>query len=116
MLLLDPKAEDAQRAKIRADVQAMIESEGSIDASHAYGRRTLAYEIEKGTESEYDLIQFQGPASLLEHLNRTLRITDGVVRFRIIKQTPNAPDAPDLSQASTTAAAAEVQAEAESAA
>ncbi len=112
MLLLDPKAEDAQRTKIRADVRALIESEGSLDESYAYGTRPLAYEIEKGKESEYDLLQFQGPAGLLEHLQRTLSITDGVTRFRIIKQTPGAPPAPDLSQASTAAAAAEVQAEA----
>ena len=112
MLLLDPKAEDAQRTKVRADVRALIESEGSLDESYEYGTRPLAYEIEHGKESEYDLLQFQGPAGLLEHLKRTLSITDGVTRFRIIKQTPGAPPAPDLSQASTTAAAAEVQAEA----
>ena len=112
MLLLDPKAEDDQRAKIRGDIRAMIEAEGSLDESYEYGTRPLAYEIEKGKESEYDLLQFQGPANLLEQLQRTLRITDGVIRFRIIKQTPGAPAAPDLSHASTAAAAAEVRAEA----
>ena len=112
MLLLDPKAEDAVRAKIRADIRAMIEASGSIDESYEYGTRQLAYEIEKGKDSEYDLVQFQGPGALLEQLQRTLHITDGVIRFRIIKQTPGAPPAPDLRQASTTAAAAEVQAQA----
>ena len=112
MLLLDPKAEDAQRAKIRTDVRSLIQSEGTLDESFEYGTRPLAYEIEKGTESEYDLFQFQGPPALLENLQRTLNITDGVIRFRIIKQTIGAPAAPDLSQASTAAAAAEVKAEA----
>ena len=112
MLLLDPKAEDAQRTKIRADVRAMIESEGTLENAFEYGTRQLAYEIEKGKDSEYDLLQFLGPASLLEHLQRVLRITDGVVRFRVIKQNPGPPSAPDLRQASTTAAAAEVKAEA----
>ena len=59
MLLLDPKAEDAQRTKIRTDVRSMIESDGTLDASYEYGTRTLAFEIENGTESEYDLYQFQ---------------------------------------------------------
>ena len=112
MLLLDPKTEDAQRTKIRTDVRSLIQSEGTLDESFEYGTRPLAYEIEKGTESEYDLLQFQGPPALLEQLQRTLSITDGVIRFRIIKQTIGAPPAPDLSQASTAAAAAEVRAEA----
>lgn len=110
MLLLDLKAEDAVRTKIRADVRAMIEGAGTLEENFEYGTRQLAYEIEKVKESEYDLVQFQGPPELLEQLHRTLRITDGVTRFRIIKQTPGAPPAPDLRQASTIAAAAEVQA------
>ena len=112
MLLLDPKAEDDQRTKIRTDVRAMIESEGTLDTAQEYGTRQLAYEIEKGKDSEYDLFQFAGPATLLEHLQRTLRITDGVIRFRIIKQTPGAQPAPDLRQSATTAAVAEAVAEA----
>ena len=112
MLLLDPKAEDRIREKIRTDVRTMIEGAGTVVGSQEYGARKLAFEIDHATEAEYDLVQFEGPTQLLEQLQRTLSITDGVIRFRIIKQTPGAPAAPDLSQASTAAAAAEVQAEA----
>jgi small subunit ribosomal protein S6 len=96
MLLLDPKAEDATRAKIRADVRATIEAEGTILNTEDYGPRALAFEIDHGTEAEYDLIQFEAPTGVLEQLQRTLPITDGVVRFRIIKVRPGTPAAPDL--------------------
>jgi small subunit ribosomal protein S6 len=36
-------------------------------------------------------MQFHGPASLLADLQRTLRITDGVVRFRIVKLAAGTP-------------------------
>lgn len=107
MLLLDPKAEDDVRAKIRADVRAMIEASGSIESSQEYGTRPLAYEIRHGGEAEYELIQFQGPSALLEQLQRTLHITDGVVRFRIIKVRPGTPAPPDLRRTAAVEAPAE---------
>ncbi len=99
MLMLDPKADDAVKAKIRSDVRATIEGAGTLLNSAEYGARKMAFEIEKTPEAEYDLLQFEGPTALLEQLNRTLRITDGVVRFRIIKVRPGTPAAPDLRQA-----------------
>ena len=107
MLLLDPKAEDATREKIRADVRAMIEAAGTIANSEDYGARPLAYEIDHQGEAEYELLQFQGPTTLLDQLNRTLHITDGVVRFRIIKVRPGTPGPPDLRRTAAVEAASE---------
>jgi small subunit ribosomal protein S6 len=107
MLLLDPKADDSVRAKIRSDVRASIEREGTVVSSAEYGARKLAFEIRHESDAEYDLIQFEGPVSLLDQLQRTLRITDGVVRFRIIKVRPGTPAPPDLRQSVEPEAPAE---------
>ncbi len=104
MLMLDPKAEPATREKIRSDVKAMIEQGGSIIGDHGYGNRTMAFEIDHQSQSEYDLVQFHAPNSVLEQLQRTLRIADGVVRFRIIKLRAGVGEPPDLSQAQAPAA------------
>jgi len=97
MLLLDPQAEDAARAKIVADTRSGIESQGELVRYDAWGERPLAYPIEKKASAEYHLMQFHvGEADLLSSLTRTLRITDGVVRFRIIKLAPGVPEAPDM--------------------
>ena len=106
MLLLDPKAEDRVREKIRTDVRAMIEGSGAVVGAQEYGTRKLAFEIDHASEAEYDLVQFEGPKDLLRQLQRTLSITDGVTRFRIIKVRPGTPAAPDLRQATTSAAEA----------
>lgn len=98
MLLLDPKADDATRAEIREDARAMITASGTLGETQEYGRRPLAFEIDHDKEADYDLLQFQGPRELLEQLQRTLKITDGVVRFRIIKLRDGTPAAPDLRQ------------------
>ena len=94
MLLLSTTAPDEQRAKILSDVESMISGAGDVVGKHDWGPRTMAYEIRHKTDAEYHLIQFHGNAELLRNLQRTLRITDGVVRFRIIKLEPGTPDPP----------------------
>ena len=94
VLMLDTTAPDDQRAKILADAEAMVTNGGTVVSKHDWGPRTMAYEIRHKTDAEYHLIQFHGDAALLENLQRTLRITDGVVRFRIIKLEPGTPDPP----------------------
>lgn len=96
MLLLDTAATDAQRAKILADTEAAITAEGSLIGKHDWGARALAYEIRHKGEAEYHLFQFNATPALLERLHRTLRLTDGIVRFRIIKLAPGTPDPPTV--------------------
>jgi ribosomal protein S6 len=90
-LMLDPSAPDDRRAKIRADVEAMIGGAGEVVGKHEWGTRKLAFEIAHKAEAEYHLIQFTGERGLLEQLNRTLHVTDGVVRYRIIKLKAGGP-------------------------
>jgi small subunit ribosomal protein S6 len=99
VLMLDTAAQDTARAKVVADVEAMIAAGGEQVRHDDWGLRALAYPIEHRTEAEYHLFQFHGGSELLARLQRTLHITDGIVRFRIIKLRPGTPDAPDLRQA-----------------
>jgi len=94
MVLLDTAAPDDQRAKILSDTETMISGAGEVVSKHDWGPRTMAYEIRHKPDAEYHLIQFRGGAELLANLQRTLRILDGVVRFRIIKLEPGTPDPP----------------------
>ncbi|HEY5318941.1 MAG TPA: 30S ribosomal protein S6 [Solirubrobacteraceae bacterium] len=110
MLLLSSSAEEERRAKILADVEEMITSAGGrLERNDDWGMRTLAYEIEHQTDAEYHLLQFAAPPTLLETLSYNLKILDGVVRFRIIKNLPGTPPPPEprAVPAATAAAAAE---------
>jgi small subunit ribosomal protein S6 len=107
MLLLDTAATDAQRAKILADTEAAITAEGTLVGKHDWGARALAYEIRHKGEAEYHLFQFNATPALLERLHRTLRLTDGIVRFRIIKLAPGTPDPPTVRPEPPRAAAEE---------
>ena len=99
MLMLDTAAAEEQRTKVLADAERLITSNGgTITSKHDWGTRALAFEINHKTDAEYHLLQFEGPRTVLDALNRTLRITDGVTRFRVIKLRPGTPPAPDVRQ------------------
>jgi small subunit ribosomal protein S6 len=96
-LLLDTAADADRRTKIVSDAKALIEQQGSLVGHHEWGSRPTTYEIDKKTEAEYHLVQFKGPRALLEELDRVLPITDGVLRYRIIRLAPGTPTSvPDL--------------------
>jgi small subunit ribosomal protein S6 len=96
MVLLDTAAPDEQRAKVLADIERLVsQNGGTIVNAQDWGTRALAYEIRHKKDAEYRLFQFQGPADVIRALDRTLRITDGVVRFRIIKLAPGTPAPPE---------------------
>jgi small subunit ribosomal protein S6 len=97
VLLLDTQADESARAKIVADTTATVQAQGELLRYDEWGERPLTYPIDKKASAEYHLLQFHaGSSELLDGLDRTLRITDGVMRFRIIKLAPGVPDAPDM--------------------
>ncbi len=105
-ILLDSELPEEQRERILADVEAMVADNGTVVSAHDWGRRKMAYEIKHKPEAEYHLLQFQGPAELLQQLDHALKITDGVNRFRIIKLRKGTPPPPDLRMSAAAAAAA----------
>lgn len=95
-LLLDLSATDEQRAKTLADVRAQFQAGGAeIVTDQNWGERALAYPIEHKEQAQYHLFQFHAAGPLVESLDRSLRIADGVIRHRIIKLAPGTPASPE---------------------
>ena len=97
VLLLNARVEEDVRAKILADTRAAIVAAGEVVNEDDWGDRALAYPIERHADAEYRLLQFHAHTpQLLGDLDRTLRITDEILRFRIVKLKPGTPAAPDM--------------------
>jgi small subunit ribosomal protein S6 len=104
VVLLDPQADDATRAKLVADTRASIEGQGELLRHDDWGERALAYPIDRKSSAQYHLMQFHvADKQLLSGLDRTLRLADEVLRFRIIKLAPGVPSAPDMSSGAAAA-------------
>ncbi len=89
--MLNPDLGDEQREKIAADVKSKLESAGEILHEANWGLRKMAYLIEKHESSEYRFFRFTGEKALLDDLDHSLKITDGVLRFRIFRSEADAP-------------------------
>jgi small subunit ribosomal protein S6 len=106
VLLLDTQVDEERRTEILDNVQAAIEKSGDVVGRHDWGVRPTVYEIHKRPDADYHLFQFHGGVDLLEQLDHTLKITDGVLRFRIIKLRAGTPPPPEMGAAAVAAAPA----------
>jgi ribosomal protein S6 len=95
VVLLDPQADEPARAKVLADAKAAIEAHGELLRADQWGLRALTYPIAHRTEAEYHLFQFHvTDKSVLAQLDRSLHLSDEVLRFMISKLAPGTPEAP----------------------
>jgi small subunit ribosomal protein S6 len=112
VLLLDARVEEDVRTKILEDTRTAIAAAGELLREDDWGDRVLAYPIERHADAEYRLLQFHaGTPQLLGDLDRTLQITDGVLRFRIVKLKPGTPAAPDMPAAAGAIAPRQAEAQ-----
>lgn len=86
-LVLSAKIEDEERAALVEKVQAMITTAGAtITNVDEWGKKQLAYEIQKMKEAYYYFIQFEGETTVPAELEEKLRIEESVLRFLCVKQ------------------------------
>jgi small subunit ribosomal protein S6 len=100
VLMLDPESGDDRRAEIAAEVKSKLTTGGEIAHEADWGLRKMAYEIEKRESADYRFFKFSGGKELLDDLDHSLKITDGVLRFRIFRAEPDSPvmEPPDTEQ------------------
>ena len=95
ILLVDPTASEERRAEIPEQVTSMIREDGRVLGVQDWGTRRMGFRINHREEAAYHLIQFEGPPALLERLRHSLRIAEGVLRFRTIRLKAGAASAPE---------------------
>jgi small subunit ribosomal protein S6 len=89
--MLDPQLDAPDRDSLAQISRGQIEDAGTLKQENSWGLRKMAYEINKRTEADYRWFRFEAPTELLETLDHTLKIADGVLRFRIFKVDPETP-------------------------
>ena len=65
---------------------ALTENGGQVDNVDNWGKRKLAYEIDKLTEGDYTLVNFHADPTQIAELDRVLRINDAVKRHMIVRR------------------------------
>jgi small subunit ribosomal protein S6 len=91
VLMLDPEAPDERRDEIAVNARRRIEAGATLKQERSWGTRKMSYEINQRNEADYRFFRFEEGKGILDDLNHNLKITDGVLRFRIYKVDPRAP-------------------------
>ena len=87
MLVLRPDAPDERIAAIVDRTTRQITTDGGqIIKVAPWGRRRLAYPIERYREGSYHIVVFEGAAGTIAEIERTLLITEEVLRHLIVRQ------------------------------
>ena len=88
MVIIDAMiSDDTINAEVE-NIGAMITNGGGeILRRDDWGKRKLAYAIDKLTDGEYTLINFHTAPEAISELDRVLRITDAVARHMIVHRS-----------------------------
>ncbi|MCL2538725.1 MAG: 30S ribosomal protein S6 [Oscillospiraceae bacterium] len=66
----------------------LISERGTVVSVDEWGKRRLAYEIQKETDGYYFLINFESEPEFIAELERVYRITDGLLRTLVVRKDP----------------------------
>jgi small subunit ribosomal protein S6 len=81
LLMLDPEQAEARQDEIVARARELVEKSGGAWRSHdPWGRRRLAYPIDKKNDGVYHLVVFDSDGATLDEISRVLKIDDAVMR------------------------------------
>lgn len=86
-VVVSAKIEDDERAQVIEKVKALVERfGGQISDVDEWGKKRLAYEIQKMREGYYYFIQFDASSDCPAQLEQRVRIMEPVIRYLCVKQ------------------------------
>ena len=95
LLLLDTELAEEPQAEVVARVRELIEKGGGTFMRHdVWGKRKLAYEIDKKSDGNYHLVLFSAPPETLDEISRVLKIDDNVMRHLATRRPEGGPSEP----------------------
>ena len=85
-VVVSAKLEDDARAEVIEKVKALVTRfGGNITDVDEWGKKRLAYEIQKMKEAYYYFIHFESETTTPGEIEERIRIMDGVIRYLCLK-------------------------------
>ena len=93
LLLLDPDLPDDRQGDVVARIRDLVvKGGGELERHDEWGRRKLAYEIDKKGEGTYHLLHVSCAPDTLDEVSRVLKIDDGVLRHMATRRSQTGTD------------------------
>ncbi len=86
LFIIKPDVPDEEADQRLEALKAHLTGMGAtIDKLDKWGKRRLAYKVDKYREGAYVLIQFQGGPDVVKEFERRLRVSDVVIKFLTVR-------------------------------
>lgn len=86
MIILDPDLEErAVSPLIESFLSVVREGNGKVEKVDTWGRRRLAYEINKKPEGIYSVIELQADPTVVKELDRQMNLNESVLRTKVLR-------------------------------
>lgn len=86
MIILDPSLEERTIApSLDTFLNVVKRDGGSVEKVDIWGRRRLAYEIDKHSEGIYAVIDLQAKPAAVQELDRQLNLNESVLRTKVLR-------------------------------
>jgi small subunit ribosomal protein S6 len=86
MVILDPTVEESQvNPMLEKFLKGVKDTGGSVEKIDVWGRRRLAYEIDKNSEGIYAVVDLQSEPAPVAELDRQLRLNESVLRTKVLR-------------------------------
>src|SRR5215217_4404686 len=86
MVILDPEIDERTVAPSLDKFLNVIRTDGgTIDKVDVWGRRRLAYEINKKSEGIYAIVDFTSTSAAANELDRQLKLSEAVMRTKVLR-------------------------------
>ncbi len=106
MVILDPEVDERTVAPSLDKFLGVIRNDGgTIDNVDVWGRRRLAYEINKKSEGIYAVVNFTANPAATAELDRQLKLSEAVMRTKVLRAEEAIARVAAAAQASETRAA-----------
>jgi len=86
MVILDPDLEERTVApSLDTYLNVVRKDGGSVGSVDVWGRRRLAYEVDKNAEGIYAVIELKAEPATVKELDRQLTLNESVLRTKVIR-------------------------------
>ena len=86
VMIINSNLEEAAIKSTIQKITDLIAQNGKVESTEEWGKKKLAYPIQKQSEGYYTQVNFSSNPDFIDELNRVYNITDEVIKHIIVKK------------------------------
>ena len=86
MVIIDPDVDERQvPALIERHLKTITNGKGTVDSQDVWGKRRMAYEINKKPEGIYAVLNVTAPPAVVSEMDRLMTIDEQIMRTKVMR-------------------------------